>query len=280
MKKYTTSFLAGCKYALCAAGIAAGLMACSDDSPANILQPQLPAMGGSAVRSITHLGSMTSCYDWTFTYSGGRLVTGSGTVRDASSDIDGSYAYTSNLTYGNNKVNITHSKGETITAVLNTQGYIEQLKVNRNTYEFSYIDGRLSGWSRTIFENSFGQAATYRSSATLNYQNGNFSSIVYSESGKTVATLTFTPSAIVNFNGLLPEGIGKELGMLGFEHLYYAGLLGRPTTNLVQSITSTSETNADMNFTLNFDYAVSGNNVTLCNFHTPQGGVASASYEY
>lgn len=253
---------------------------CSGDDDPEPFKPQLPAAGGSSLCSITHLGSVMSCYDWTFTYSNERLVSASGTVRDPSSDIDGSFSYTSKLSYGTSSVGVENSSGEETSVTLNSQGYIERMTVNRNIYQFTYVDGRISGWNKTVFETSFGQAMQYRSSASIEYQNGNLSRIIYTETDNQPDTLTFTASSLVNYNGLLPETVSKELGCLSFEHLYYAGLLGRPTINLVKSLSYASGTSSSENYTIDFEYSTRDGNVVLCNYHTPDGAVASVSYGY
>ncbi len=260
----------------CLAGAALVLTSCSDDDP-EPFRPQLPAAGGKAVRSIQHLGSLMTSYDWTFAYSGDRLVSADGKVRDSDATIDGSFSYTSWISYGPASVSVSNSSGEKTTVRLNSMNYIDEMEVNRNRYKFYYTDGRLSGWQKTVFENSFGQAMQYRSSATIEYLNGNLSRIVYTETDNDPVTLTFTPSGYVNRNGLLPETVSKEMGCLSFEHLYYAGLLGRSTTHLVKSINVTSQTR---NYTTEFEYSQRGNDIVLCTYHTPQGGVSSVSYGY
>lgn len=270
------------KYALSAMLVPATLLSvssCSDDeTPA--MRPTLPADGAAAVRSITHLGSVMSTYDWTFSYADGRLVTAQGVMRDPSATLDRSFSYTSQLSYGPWSVGVYNSSGEAVQLQLTSQGYIERMTVNRNIYEFYYRDGRLAGWSKTIFENSFGQVEQYKSSATITYDNGNLQRIDYVGADQETVTLTCTPSALVNSNGLLPEGISQELGCLGFEHLYYAGLLGRPTTNLVQQVTFTHSQHPEKDYTLEFEYGTTNGDVTLCNYHTADGGVASVSYTY
>lgn len=88
-----------------------------------------------------------------------------------------------------------------------------------------------------------GQILSYKSSATIEYMNGNFSKITYMGPDGAKITVSFTASDLQNRNGVLPELVGKELGCLGFEHLYYAGLLGRSSSNLVKtSVTQTTKT--------------------------------------
>lgn len=253
--------------------------ACSDDEPAS-LRPVLPTNGGSSVRSIAHLGSVPSCYDWQLSYSGGRLTKAVGVVRDPSPAIDQSFRYTSNLSYQYRGVIIRNSSKEDTKVTLNDRGYIQTMTVNRNIYNFRYnSEGRLSGWDKVVFEDSFGQVHQYRSSATIEYHEGNYSRIVYTEAGDQSVTLTFTPSASLNRNGLLPTTATRELGCLGFEHLYYAGLLGLSTRNLVAAIRY-EYGDSQNDFQTYFEYGTKDGNTVLCNYHTKDGNVASVSYGY
>lgn len=267
--------IAGCV----AAGITMSVMAtaCSSDDHAPIFQPTLPAKGGDPVRSIAHQGSIMTSYDWNLSYDGSRLVRADGTMRDADAKVDKSYRYTSYLGYGTSWVSVSNQPGEGISVQLNSEGYIERMTVGQNDYRFRYLDGRMTDWSKTVYENTFGQQAMYTSTGKITYDNGNYSKLEYVGPDGENATLTFTPTALVNRNGLLPVGVSREMGMLGFEHLYYAGLLGRPSINLVQRIEYAS---SRQTYTLNFEYTIRSGNTVLCNFHAPDGHVASVNYSY
>lgn len=79
-------------------------------------------------------------------------------------------------------------------------------------------------------------------------------------------TYTFEYTQDDNVNGLLPETASKIMGCEGFEYIYYAGLLGRGTQNLVKSITvkhSKEEEETVYEFFYNFDY---NQNVTTCSY--------------
>lgn len=255
------------------------LSGCSDgDKP--ILQPALPAVNGQNVRSITHLGGVTQTYDWQLTYTGSRLTRASGTVRDPSPALDRSFSYTSTLAYQQHGVTVTNSSTEKTQLTINAQGFVDQMTVNRNIYRFTYnASGQLSGWESILFEDSFGQVRQFRSSATITYQNGNLATIIYTDADNTPVTITCVSSNQQNLNGLLPPMLSRELGCLGFEHLYYAGLLGRPTSNLVASV-SFSYPDTSRNYTTQFEYSTQSGNTVLCNYHTPDGQVASISYGY
>jgi len=266
-----------CPWAL--ALVAAVFVGCSgDDAPAPF-QPSLPAQGGSNVTAITYQGNASDCYNWAFTYTGLRLTKATATLVPASG-AEG-YSYTSTLTYAYNSLGIQNTS-ETVSDIqLNTKNCIEKMKVNLNTYTFSYdSDGRLIAWRKQIVENSFGQNAEYTVSASLTYNTaGDLIRIIYTGADDKPITLTLTPTTNDNRNGLLPATISKEMGCLGFEHLYYAGLLGKASTHLTQSI-SYSYDDETKNYSTSFEYATQGGNATLCNYHTPNGGVASVNYAY
>lgn len=271
-----TSLLSGC-FVLCLASVGCG----GDDGPTlQPIKPQLPAAESNPVKQIRHQGDVTSCYDWTFTYDQGRLVKATGLMRSSDSQNDGAYKYTSNLSFFPEYVQVSNSSGEQTQLQLNVLGHIKHMSVNKNQYDFEYVDGRLVKWEKTAVESSMGQILSYKSSATIEYMNGNFSKICYVGPDGAKVTITFTTTDLQNRNGVLPELIGRELGCLGFEHLYYAGLLGRPSSNLVRSISYTNDKDSSQNFDTSFEYSIKNGNVVLCNYHTPAGGVASVSYEY
>lgn len=253
----------------------------SDDGPAlQPIKPQLPAAESNPVKQIRHQGDVTSCYDWKFTYDQGRLVNATGLMRSSDAQTDGTYQYTSSLAFSPSTVQVSNSSGEKTQLQLNALGHIKHMSVNKNQYDFEYIDGRLVKWEKTAVESSMGQILSYKSSATIEYMNGNFSKITYMGPDGAKITISFTASDLQNRNGVLPELVGKELGCLGFEHLYYAGLLGRSSSNLVKDISYTNDKDASQNFDTSFEYSIKNGNVVLCNYHTPTGGVASVSYEY
>lgn len=255
------------------------LASCSDDNSISFI-PNLPANGGDNVKAISHSGKMMPTYDWVFTYNGPRITSATGVIRDPQSDVDKSYKYTSNLKYGNNNVSIRNSNNEQISVSLNSEGYIGNMKVGRNTYNFIYDDNRLVAWFKTIFEDSFGQATQYKTSGTIKYNNGNLESVTMIGPDNVPVTTTFVSHTLENKNGLLPETASEQMGCLGFEHLYYAGLLGASTKNLVKSLTVSYADDSKKGYTIDFEYGTEGNNVTLCNYHTNTDEIASVRYDY
>ncbi len=267
MKRY----LSGITLLLCSA---VALTSCSDDDNPPI-QPKLPAAEGASVTRITHSGNVPQSYDWSFVYANGRLTQGTGQLFD----VNQSNKYTSYLTYNSDNVYVTNSNGLQFKLELNGDNYLTRLTVDGNVYEFSYSDGRLTRWEKTVYDTSFGQTA-YRSGATISYKNGNYERIEYKENNDAPVSYSFTSSDLPNRNGLLPETVHAALGMLGFEHLYYAGMLGKASLNLVQSITTDRTALGGEQETVSFDYHVTRDgDVDLCNY-TYQGAPASVRFDY
>lgn len=255
------------------------LTSCSDDDPP-AFKPLLPANGGAPVKTISYLGNVPSSCDWTFTYAYDRLLSAVGNVHNSTADTGKSYTYTSRIAYKHNAVTVNNSTGERINVLLNSRGYIEKMTVNLNVYNFQYsTDGYLTAWEKLVYEDSFGQLQQYRTTGQISYVNGDLDRIIYTEPDNNPVTLTFTASYLPNMNGLLPATASRELGCLGFEHLYYAGLLGRSTRQLVKAI-HYEYADATRNYTTEFEYSNRNGNTILCNFHTADGGVASISYGY
>ena len=257
------------------------LASCSSDSSTPALLFSTPNTSGSALKAITHNGNVPESYNCTFTYNSKRLTSAteeyqSGTVAESPCTL--------RLTYATKKVSVTSTNKDKIIVEVNSDNLISNIKVNDNTYNFYYSNGRLIHWTEEIKES--GYAGVMRSSnATLSYDgNGDIKQIVYvrdEEFPLYTRTLTFTPSAYTNVNGLLPEGIAREMGILGFEYLYYAGGFGKPTTHLVESISLIFAQQEEKNYTLDYNYTVepSTGNVILCTY--PYGGqYASANYKY
>lgn len=256
-----------------------GMVACSDDEAPAFL-PTLPTNGGSPVTEIIHNGNLPDCCDWNLTYSGGRLVSAVG-----SSYINGNtLSSTFYLGFGSQSVSMRGNDGTQYTVDLNSDLLISRITAGNDTYEFSYRNNRLSSWSKTTVDDSFAPIPKYTSSATLTYSNGDLSKIVYTENENNpdnTVTLTFTADNFPNLNGLLPDGVTREFGCLGFEFLYYAGLMGSATTHLVQSVSASYALYPDRDYTLEYEYSTdaTGLNVVLCNYRY-EGSPASVTYKY
>lgn len=251
-------------------------VACSDDD-APILKPKLPCGDGDKLLSVTHNGKANECFDWVFAYSNDRLTKAEGTNYTSSQNI----SYTSNISYHPNGVSIKNSGDRTMNVTLNAAGLIEQMAVNTDEYFFHYQNGRLVGWNKRFNDENFG-ANKYNTKASISYDaEGNLSSIRYEMEENDPILIQLTPSDELNDNGLLPETISKEFGLLGFEHLYYAGLFGRPTKNLVGKIKISGYKDSDKNTTVEFKYYRDdkSRNITLCNY-SYMGKQASVVYTY
>lgn len=256
-----------------------GMTACSSDDDPQPFTPALPADGGSAVTKITYRGNAEEGYDWVFEYSNKRLVKGYATKNGATATAN-PYTYTSSLNYRPSTVEVYNNNGDNMTLTLNAKNYIQQMQVNLNTYTFDYDgDGRLVSWRKRIVENSFGQEQSYSERADITYSNGDVTRIVFTGPDNKPVTLTITSTDTDNRNGILTPTITKEMGCLGFEHLYYAGLLGRPTRHLVHSVTH-SYSDGTAGYTTTFSYGIKSGNVETCTYGVETGNSATVNYEY
>ena len=272
--KITTLYLAMTAF------LTASLVSCSDDD-GPVLLPNLPATGGKNVRSIQHLGDFTTSYDWNLEYSGKRLTYATGTLRDKGFNEHNSKSYSSKIKYGNHYVGVSNSDKQPVQITLNSSGLIEHMTIGEDSYNFSYTDERLTAWHKTLYSQSMGQLEKFEYYARIKYDEGNLKSIVVTGPNEVPVTTTFVSSDKENKNGLLPEAVGNAMGCFGFEHLYYAGLLGRPTRNLVKKITVDNPKDSSQCYTIEYNYSTSGNNTTLCNYNNlTTGKTASVNYTY
>ncbi len=253
--------------------------ACGDDNPAPLppIQPTLPATNNAAnVTVIKHNGNAPDCYDWIFNYADERLTSAEGTTYRKNNPT----SYTSTITYHPDNISVSNSGNRPMDITLNNAKLIEEMTVNKDVYTFHYNNGRLSAWTKEVNDDNFG-ASVFKSNATISYDaNGDLSLISYTENDNPVVTYRFTPDKELNRNGLLPETVFNAMGCFGFEQLFYAGLMGRPTTHLVKKIVVTGHQDPNKNYTVEFEYATDDNeDITLCNY-AYKGVVASVTYGY
>ncbi len=251
--------------------------ACGDSDTQPPLQPTLPATSGAGnVIGIKHNGNAPDCYDWKFNYADGRLTSAEGTTYRKVNPT----SYTSIITYYPDYIAVSNSGNRPMDITLNNAKLIEQMTVNKDVYTFHYNNGRLAGWTKEVNDDNFG-AEVFQSNASISYDgSGNISRISYTENDNPAVTYRFTPDTELNTNGLLPETVFDAMGCFGFEQLFYAGLMGRPTTHLVKKIVATGHQDPDKDYTVEFDYATDDNeDITLCTY-TYKGVVASVTYEY
>lgn len=259
------------------------LTACHNDDPmltppAKLaICPALPSGGNAPLKSVSHNGNIDDCYDWTLNYGDNRLMNASGTRRSSNASADYNYSYSLTLTYDSKGVYISHSDGNTISVALDGENHITWMQYGANTYTFSYAAGRLNSWQKTETTTSLGQTAQYTSKGLFTRNAaGDLVSILYTDTRGKVTQVTLTPSTLTNPNGLLPETVGKEMGIDGFEALYYAGLLGVPAPHLTQSISKKIDGKEEAE-TTDFSYSQRGGNTVLCTY---KNGSVAVNYWY
>lgn len=246
------------------------------------LRPTLPAAENSKnVASIVFRTANDICYNWDFTYRDNRLTQAKGERYNPLATTDKNHTITSVLNYSIGKVGMTYSETGEVSISLNDQNYIAQMSENNNVYSYQYdSDGHLTAWQQTIYGQGMGEGTQIRTSATLTYQNGTLAKIVYLGSDNTTETITLTASTVENDNGLLTPIITREYGCRGFEHLYYAGLLGRPSKYLIKSLTHTFSANPSQNYTVSFEYQNSDGNLNYVTCKYSDGSSSLVLYDY
>lgn len=259
------------------AALVATLSACnSSDDHAPLLQPDLPAVGKSRVCSITHEGSLPGVYNWTLAYDATRLIAASGTLIG-----DMQNGYRSALYYTSSGVTIVNADGPKMEALFDIDGNIVQLMVNKDIYHFSYTDGRLIAWDKTVRDMNFGGNVS-NASGKLTYQGDNLTRIEYVENGGNPTVYSLTPSAVPNHNGLLPALLSGQMGCFGFEYLYYGGMLGKPSSHLVANIKVDSSRGEEFDYEIAYSYssAPTTGDITLCNISYADNQTAAVIYKY
>ncbi|MCM1311438.1 MAG: DUF4595 domain-containing protein [Bacteroides sp.] len=261
------------------------LSACSDDdnkaSVANrITTPN--TSGYSKLVSVERAGSFQNMYAWRFGYSGNNLVQAVSTLQHSNDmQSEGNKANYS-LSYGERTVGIS-TNGVPMSVALNEEALVSKATSGNTTYNYSYTGGYLTSWKVLYQNNGFGGSSTKGATAELSRTvNGNITEIKYTPSADApdiYYTYSFEYTQDDNVNGLLPEAISKVMGCEGFEYIYYAGLLGRGTQNLVKSITVTHSKNEEetaYEFFYNFD---TNRNTITCSYGKGSNTVV-VTYKY
>ena len=249
----------------------------SDEDPIPYVKPQLPGDSTKPIKTIVHSGNINNCYDWQFHYDAQRMVAADGFQYNSSMPNN----YTSYLHYSTQSIEVTNSNTMSMKFALNANFNITLLNVNKDEYTFYYNeDNQLIKWEALFRDANFG-AEVSRAKADITYTNGNISQITYIKNNDDPIIYTFTAANNKNINGLLPETMSPMLGCYGFEHLFYAGLLGAPSKNLVKTITVDYPEESDLeDYTLNFTYSTNHEgNTTLCTFKYNDEAV-SVNYGY
>lgn len=260
-----------------------GLTACSDDDAPEAIKPTLPAPEGMNVRTISYVGAFTDCYDWTFSYNSGRMLNATSVLHQAGSESDNGLTTKFSLSYNNKGVSLKNTtKGVSFPTQLNSLFHIEKMTEGEDVYTFNYTDGLLSSWRKKVVKtSSMGGTTTMETKGEITYDaNGDLKKVVYTAEQGQQAIVLFTLSDKENICGLLPPFATKELGCAGFEYLYYAGLLGRPTAHLVERIEFVYPDDEEAGQTVTLSYNMKGGKVQLCNFVTSNGQPGTVLYTY
>lgn len=259
--------------------LAALIASCANEEPAPLpnLRPDLPGSVETHIRGIAHSGSIEGNYDWEFSYTDGRLTGAKGILYNPTSH---EVEYTSRLTYTPDNVTIANSGNLLMEVMLDGNNCVEYLTVNKDEYHFFYADGRLIAWEKTLKDINFGAEALH-ARGTIEYKDGDIALITYSENNDDPTYYHCTPSSLYNTNGLLPETLSKQMGCFGFEHLYYAGLMGKATKHLVHIIQIDYPEEAKReDYQIQFNYFVNKEEQTeLCTYNI-NGQAASVNYYY
>ncbi len=258
---------------------------CNDDS-APAIQPTLPS-GSTApyVKSITHIGNMPESYDWTFKYKRGRMTEAKGMYRTYVTAEDRSHSYTSKIYYSSDEIGIKNDGAEGGVITLGADKLIADITSidKTETQKFYYRNGLLTRWEKVYKGGSFGHVEELMTFAEIKYNDGDFEKVTYMQENSnivdTICVLTFTSDTNLNSNGLLPEVISTELGLIGKEYFYYAGLLCGSSMHLVKSISAEYPKNPLLNWNVVFNYSISEGNTTSCSY-IYKGQSASVEYTY
>ena len=244
---------------------------CSDsDSPtlaSNIYTPN--SSGFSSVKSISRSGVFDDSYDWDFYYRNDNMIEAySRLATGISGQYEGKEIYYK-LKYGTRDVTV-RTNGDAVDLILQN-ALVSQAVSGNTTYSYNYSMGYLTSWN-VIYKNSgFGEETTKGASSVITWNDGNISSIVYipsADASNKFYTYTFQYSNELNNNGLMPEVASRALGCFGLEYLYYSGMLGRGTKNLVKSVTVENSMDPDDVVTYTFNYRMNAGNVVMCSYGT------------
>lgn len=221
------------------------------------------------VASIIRNGVFDKDYDWTFTYDSNNLTKASRTEQkgDASQSTGEKTDYS--LTYTPSNVTVSTS-GKAITLNVKSNGLLESLTCGNETCEYIYSDNKLIRWESKFTLDGKTDSQERYATGDIIWENGNIKTIKYvpfSEADHKFYTYEITYSENENNdNGIFPELIAEAMGVNGVEFLYYAGMMGKATTNLVKSIKVSHSTDESKNETYNFVHRRANGNVTYCNY--------------
>ncbi len=262
------------------------LVSCSDsDNGASIAnRVTTPNMSGySKLISVERAGSFQHTFAWNFGYSGNHLTQAVSTLQHSNDMLSEGSKTSYSLSYGENNIGIS-SNGVQMSVVLNEDALVSRATSGNTTYNYSYTGGYLTSWKVLYQNDGFGGSSTKGATAEISRTvNGNITEIKYTPSADAADafyTYTFEYDPNDNVNGLLPECMSKILGCEGFEYIYYAGLFGRGTKNLVKAINVTHSKHADEDTSYEFFYNFNNSgNVVTCSYGKGSNAVVT-TYKY
>ncbi len=268
------------------------LVSCSSDDDPNIdyyiHTPNLEDK--SPVRSITRSGFVKEAYDWTFEYnSNGNMTSAKSVYKDASGVVGQDNEYY--ISYGSSNVSVRTTAANPMQFSVNDACLLATAKSGNTEYRYNYdMDGRLIGWSSVNYNTGFDETSTNAAKAELLWDNKNLKSVTYTP-------LTNIPDDYIRYefeytdewndNGILPEIDTKALGCKGFEFMYYAGMMGKATGNLIDCVVVTYSKDPAKNISYKYDgyrYPEYGNSRNLMSFNfAPEnstGNVTIVTFDY
>ncbi len=217
------------------------LSSCSGDDDTTIDKYiNTPNFDGSlSVSSIKRSGVSQNAYDWTFEYnSKGNMVNAKSTLQDPLEIAGVENVY--RISYGTSNVSVWTSADNPVQFSVNDACLLATAKSGNTEYSYFYNEeGRLMGWKSVNYNTGFDETSTNASKAELLWDNGNLVTVVYTplvNIPDEYITYHLEYGSEWNDNGILPEIDTKALGCRGFEFMYYAGMLGKATKNLISRV--------------------------------------------
>lgn len=263
-----------------------GITSCSDDdsSPTVAHLIKTPNVSGySKLTGVTRAGVFENKCAWDFNYKEENLSSAVSTLQHSSNIETEGKKTNYSFSYGEDYVGIK-TDGSQISLILNESALAYKAMSGNTTYNYSYTGGYLTSWNVIYKNDGFAGSSTKGAMAEIERSvTGNITSVKYTPSADAsddYYTYAFEYEETENNNGLLPECLSKELGCDGFECLYYAGLFGNGTKNLVKSIVVTHSKNLDYNVVYNFNYVIDAyGNIINCSYGTIENPIV-VTYKY
>jgi len=225
----------------------------------------------SRVTAIKHSGYFDRVFDWTFKYSNSGLKEAKRTVQkgDATQTTGDEISYS--LAYGSKEIKIK-STDKPITVKVKSDGLLETFECGNTKNAYYYSDGRLIGYDSKFTLSGAADNVVKGARSIIEWENGNIKSIEYTpstdaENKKFTYTFEYYDDQ-KNANGIMPELVSAAMGCEGVEFLYYSGLLGKGTENLVKTITVTHSTDESLNNLYTFYYRTENGNIVFSNYQS------------